>query len=180
MSAEHFQWRNVMANPSDWQASTIAKFLQTSRTYFSLGQTSIGRRSRGRRAIRTAVKSLLIAGSIGGFAYADPTEMRVAESLDDRREADSAPSAIEAPGMSSIRGGKLEIQADEAHRQLIERASKVFPERQVADWTRVERAVFNHLMAQLIYRYGYARISDQMLHEVRNEMTVIVKRVTGI
>ena len=176
-------FRSVMANPSNWQKSTIANFLQTSRTYFSLGHASAGQRSRGSHTIRTVVKSLLIATSIGGpvgeVAYADPIEMRVAESRDDRREADSAPSAIDVSRTSSIHGRMVQGQADETHKQFVERASQIFPESQVADWTRIDRAVFNHLMAQLIYRYGYARITDQMLQEARNEMIGIVKRVTG-
>jgi hypothetical protein len=80
---------------------------------------------------------------------------------------------------SGNQGGMREIQADETHKQFVERASRIFPESQANDWTRIERAVFNHLMAQLIYRYGYARISDQMLQQVQNEMIGIVKRLTG-
>jgi hypothetical protein len=171
-----------MANPSNRQKSTLANFLQASRTYFSLGNASAGPRSRGSRTLRTVVKSLLIAGSIGGpvgeIAYADPVEVRVTESRDERRGAYPATYATEVSRTSGNQGGPIEVQADETHKEFLERASQIFPESQVAAWTRIERAVFNHVMAQLIYRYGYTRISDQMLQQARNEMIGIVKRLT--
>lgn len=172
-----------MANPSNRQEATIASFLQIARTYFNLGHGSAGHRSRRGHTLRTVAKSLLIASSIAGpageIAYAEPIEARVVESREDHREADSSPSVIAASRMSSIHGGTLEVQSAETHNQFVERASQIFPESQAAAWTRIERAVFNHLMAQLIYRYGYAGISDQMLQDVRTEMVGVVKRVAG-
>lgn len=171
-----------MANASNRQMATIARFLQTSRTYFNLGHASAGQRFRGARTIRTVVKSLLIAssigGPIGGIAYAEPIETRVADSREDRLEVDSSPSAIEASCMSRIHGGMLETPVAETHNQFVERASQTFPVTEVAAWTRIERAVFNHMMAQLIYRHGYAGITEQMLQDVRNEMPGVVKRMT--
>ncbi len=67
----------------------------------------------------------------------------------------------------------------EVHEQFVRRASQVFPEDQVSAWSRIDRAVFNHLMSQLIYRHNYGAISNEMLHEVRTEMIKIVKGITG-
>ena len=169
-----------MANPSKRQRATIAGFLKTSRTYFNLGPG--GHRARGGRTLQTVVRSLLIAGSIGapvgGIAYADQFETKVSESREDQRQGDSCPSAIASAQKSGIQRGMLELQAGETHSQFVERASRIFQNGEVAKWSRLERAVFNHLMAQLIYRHGYAGISNQMLQDVRNEMSAALKRVT--
>jgi len=68
------------------------------------------------------------------------------------------------------------VASDETHDQFIQRANRVFPAESVRAWSRVERAVFNHLMAKLIHRNTYSSISDAMLHECRDDMTEIVRR----
>ncbi len=69
--------------------------------------------------------------------------------------------------------------SDESHEQFIKRASAVFPADRVRKWSRVERAVFNHLMAQFIHQHSYGSISNEMLHEIRNDMDEIVRRISG-
>jgi len=56
----------VLATLSNWQQATINNFLQVSRLHFGLGHNRTGYWSRRRHTYRTIVKSLLIAGSIGG------------------------------------------------------------------------------------------------------------------
>jgi hypothetical protein len=68
------------------------------------------------------------------------------------------------------------VSSDETHEQFIQRANRVFPADSVRAWSRVERAVFNHLMAKLIHRNTYGAISNAMLHECRDDMTEIVSR----
>ena len=69
--------------------------------------------------------------------------------------------------------------SNETHDQFVQRASRVFPEHHASEWSRIERGVFNHLMAQLIHRYGYSEISNEMLQQSRADMMEIVKRLTG-
>jgi len=68
------------------------------------------------------------------------------------------------------------LSSNETHEQFIQRANRVFPADSVRVWSRVERAVFNHLMAQLIHRNTYASISNAMLEACRDDMTEIVSR----
>lgn len=68
------------------------------------------------------------------------------------------------------------VSSDETHEQFIQRASRVFPADSVRAWSRIERAVFNNLMARLIHRNSYSSISNEMLHECRDDMTEIVRR----
>lgn len=71
------------------------------------------------------------------------------------------------------------VCSDETHEQFIQRANRVFPADCVSAWSRVERAVFNHLMAKLIHRNSYSSISDAMLEECRDDMREIVRRCWG-
>jgi hypothetical protein len=71
------------------------------------------------------------------------------------------------------------VSYDETHEQFIQRANRVFPAESVRAWSRIERAVFNHLMAKLIHRNSYRAISDAMLEECREDMTEIVRRCSG-
>lgn len=68
------------------------------------------------------------------------------------------------------------VSSDETHEQFIQRANRVFPADWVRAWSRIERAVFNHLMAKLIHRNTYSAISDEMLEECRDDMVEIVSR----
>lgn len=68
------------------------------------------------------------------------------------------------------------VSSDETHEQFIQRANRVFPADCVRAWSRIERAVFNHLMAKLIHRNTYSAISDEMLEECRDDMVEIVRR----
>ncbi len=183
MSTETRPEEIFMATLSSWQQATIANFLQVSRLHFGLGHNRTGYWSSRRHAYRTMVKSLLIAGSIGGqvgdVAYAEPAVMRTAETRTDREAPNPASSALEewrkSPTPAEMHGG----HAHEIHEQFVRRASRVFPEDQVSAWSRIDRAVFNHLMSQLIYRHNYSAISNEMLQEVRTEMIKIVKGLNG-
>lgn len=173
----------ALATLSSWQQATINNFLQVSRLHFGLGHNRTGYWSRRRHTYRTIVKSLLIAGSIGGqvgnAAYAEAAVMRTAETRTDREAPNRASSAVEewrrSPTPAEMYGG----HAHEIHEQFVRRASRVFPDDQVSAWSRIDRAVFNHLMSQLIYRHSYGAISNEMLQEVRTEMIEIVKGLTG-
>ena len=68
------------------------------------------------------------------------------------------------------------VCSDETHEQFIQRANRVFPADYVRAWSRIERAVFNHLMAKLIHQNSYKSISHGMLEECRDDMTEIVRR----
>jgi hypothetical protein len=68
------------------------------------------------------------------------------------------------------------VYSDETHDQFIQRANCIFPADCVRAWSRIERAVFNHLMAKLIHRNTYSSISNVMLQECREDMTEIVRR----
>lgn len=72
---------------------------------------------------------------------------------------------------------KTEEKADETHEQFIKRASDVFPASHVRSWSRIERAVFNHLVAQLIHKSRYASITNEMLRQCRDDMEEIVRRL---
>ena len=67
----------------------------------------------------------------------------------------------------------------ETHEQFIQRASRIFPENHVKSWSRIERAVFNHLLGRLISRHGYDSISDQMLEASREDMNKVVRQLSG-
>lgn len=67
----------------------------------------------------------------------------------------------------------------ETHEQFVQRASRIFPEEGVRAWSRIERAVFNHLLGRLIIQHGYDSISNQMLEESRDNMTKCVRQLTG-
>lgn len=73
----------------------------------------------------------------------------------------------------------LAVHPDETHEQFIKRAGSVFPAECVRAWSRVERAVFNHVMAQLIAQHSYASITNEMLRESRDNMEEIVRRLWG-
>ncbi len=64
----------------------------------------------------------------------------------------------------------------ETHEQFLQRASGVFPTEWAENWSRIERAVFNQLMTQLIYQRPYNSITDAMLHQCRENMAKIVSR----
>lgn len=64
----------------------------------------------------------------------------------------------------------------ETHEQFLQRASQVFPVSACDRWSAFERAVFNNLMANLIFRYGYAEISNLMLQAAFEQMQEIVQR----
>ena len=65
--------------------------------------------------------------------------------------------------------------AVETHEQFLQRASLIFPVVSSQYWTAFQRAVFNFLLAKLIYRYGYADISEAMLNAALVEMEKIVR-----
>ncbi|PKO89651.1 MAG: hypothetical protein CVU18_03300 [Betaproteobacteria bacterium HGW-Betaproteobacteria-12] len=65
---------------------------------------------------------------------------------------------------------------DETHEQFVRRASGIFPVERVRNWSRIERAVFNHLMGHLIHEHSYASITDAMLARCRDDMCEIVRR----
>jgi hypothetical protein len=67
----------------------------------------------------------------------------------------------------------------ETHEQFVQRASRIFPEDGVRTWSRIERAVFNHLLGRLIVQHGYDSISNQMLVESRDNMKKCVRRLSG-
>lgn len=67
----------------------------------------------------------------------------------------------------------------ETHEQFVQRASRVFPVDGVRTWSRIERAVFNHLLGRLIIQHGYDAISNQMLEESRDNMNKFVHRLTA-
>lgn len=71
------------------------------------------------------------------------------------------------------------VSLDETHEQFIQRANRAFPADYVRSWSRIERAVFNHLMGRLITRNTYSSISNAMLQECREDMTEIVRRCGG-
>lgn len=64
----------------------------------------------------------------------------------------------------------------ETHEKFLQRVSKFFPVDSSLAWTRLERAVFNNLMSKLIFRYGYAEISDDMLQTTLEQMQTILRR----
>jgi hypothetical protein len=72
--------------------------------------------------------------------------------------------------------GDFGIHPSETHEQFIQRASGIFPLERVKNWSRIERAVFNQLMARLIHQKSYDAITDSMLQQCRDEMANIVGR----
>lgn len=71
------------------------------------------------------------------------------------------------------------LRPDETHEQFVRRASGFFPAERVRNWSRIERAVFNHLMGQLIHQHSYAAITDTMLSQCRDDMQEIVRRCSA-
>lgn len=65
----------------------------------------------------------------------------------------------------------------DTHEQFVQRASDAFPEDVVSTWSRIERAVFNHLMARLIHQCGYSAITGEMLQKSREKMEKIVRNL---
>lgn len=65
----------------------------------------------------------------------------------------------------------------ETHEEFVERASRVFPVDNVRTWSRIERAVFNHLLGRMISKHGYGSISNQMLEESRDSMKQVVHQL---
>ena len=74
---------------------------------------------------------------------------------------------------------KVAVDSNETHEQFIKRASVVFPVNRVVAWSRLERAVFNHLIAQLVAKHSYGSISNEMLRRCRDDMEEIVWRIQG-
>lgn len=64
----------------------------------------------------------------------------------------------------------------ENHDQFVTRALCVFPADEAERWSRLERGLFNSLMAKLIFQHGYGGITEQMLIEVRDQMQAAVRR----
>jgi len=56
--------------------------------------------------------------------------------------------------------GILYCHDSETYEKFIQRASRVFSAEDVRSWPRVERAVFNHLLAPLIHKFNRGSISD--------------------
>lgn len=71
------------------------------------------------------------------------------------------------------------VYSGETHEQFIQRANRVFPVDCAKTWSRVERAVFNHLLGRMIHLHGYGAITDTMLHQSRDDMARIVRRCSG-
>jgi hypothetical protein len=76
--------------------------------------------------------------------------------------------------------GNFGMAPSETHEQFLQRASGIFPTERVRHWTRIERAVFNQLMAKLIHQKTYSAITDAMLRQCRDEMSKIVRRFTRL
>ena len=72
-----------------------------------------------------------------------------------------------------------EIDREETRDQFIRRAGALFPPERVRAWSRIERAVFNHLLVNLIQHHRFALISNQMLQQSRADMEEIVRRFKG-
>lgn len=67
------------------------------------------------------------------------------------------------------------VPASETREEFLARVGRVFPVERAQAWSRVERAVFNSLMARAIFRHGYGAISDAMLRELRHDMERLVR-----
>lgn len=65
----------------------------------------------------------------------------------------------------------------ETHEQFVQRASRVFQEDGFRAWSRIERAVFNHLLGRLINEHGYDSISNRMLEESRDNMDKFLREL---
>ena len=63
----------------------------------------------------------------------------------------------------------------DVHEQFLERASRIFPVEASRSWSKLERAVFNVLIGDLIFNHGYKNISDEMLIEACQQMDKIVR-----
>ena len=62
-----------------------------------------------------------------------------------------------------------------APEEFMQRAVRIFDVESAQAWTRFERAVFNLLVGEMIYRHGYAGISDDMLQDAKQEMERLVR-----
>lgn len=60
--------------------------------------------------------------------------------------------------------------------QFLQRAGRIFDVGQAARWTRLQKAVFNKLIGDLVYCHGYSRISDEMLKAAKANM----ERITAV
>jgi hypothetical protein len=60
------------------------------------------------------------------------------------------------------------------HEEFLKRAARIFPVEASRGWSKLERAVFNVLIGDLIYHHGYKNISDDMLAKACEEMNRIV------
>ena len=67
--------------------------------------------------------------------------------------------------------------SSETYEQFIQRAGRVFSTDDVRCWSRIERAVFNHLLGPIIHKFNYGSITDEMLLQCRNDMVEIVRRL---
>jgi hypothetical protein len=72
-----------------------------------------------------------------------------------------------------------DVHPSETHDQFVQRANHVFPADRAKTWSRVERAVFNHLMGHLIHEHSYSSITDTMLSQCRDDMHRIVRRCSA-
>jgi len=73
--------------------------------------------------------------------------------------------------------GIFGIHSSETHEQFIQRASRVFSTDDVSSWSRIERAVFNHVLGPIIHKFNYGSITDEMLLQCRSDMVEIVRRL---
>jgi hypothetical protein len=64
----------------------------------------------------------------------------------------------------------------ETHEEFLQRVSRVFPPDRAHAWSRLERGVFNSLMARLIHERGYGAISDEMLRSLSEHMERLVRQ----
>lgn len=69
-----------------------------------------------------------------------------------------------------------DFHSTETHDQFVQRANHVFPTERAKTWSRIERAVFNHLMGRLIHQHSYSSITNTMLSQCRDDMYQIVRR----
>lgn len=75
--------------------------------------------------------------------------------------------------------GFIGISSNETHEQFMQRASRIFPADDVRSWSRVERGVFNYLLAPIVHKCSYSSITDEMLLQCRDEMARIIQRLTA-
>lgn len=71
------------------------------------------------------------------------------------------------------------VDRNETHEEFVQRVSTVFPEDRVRTWSRMERGVFNYLMSQLIHKYSYGSISNEMLYQCHDKLLETVQSFKG-